>query len=169
MLFYLHLLLISIIQLIITFNVTIIYSVYTYSMSVSDSIIENITPDLLNVDSTPNSLDYSTTINREVQNLDISITENISTVSNDMINDCQLSLTHSNLNQPDIINDISITLNNSDSEIPYPGKVTIPNRSQVNAHSHQRPIISPVCWFNFNIEDDKKTLLYVHLPVFSCT
>ena len=97
MLFYLHLLLISIIQFIITFNVTIIYSVYTYSMSVSDSIIENITPDLLNVDSTPNSLDYSTTINREVQNLDISITENISTVSNDMINNCQLSLTLINL------------------------------------------------------------------------
>jgi len=120
-------------------------------MSVPDSIFENITPDLLNVDSTPNSFDYSTTINREVQNLDISITKNISTVSNDMINDCQLSSTHSNLNQPDIINDISITLNNCDSEIPYPGKVTIPNRSQVNAHPHQRPI-SPVCWFN--IEDD---------------
>ena len=112
-------------------------------MSVSDSIIDYVTPDLLNVDSTPNSLDYS--------NLNISFTENISTVSNDMINNCQLSLTHSNLNQPDIINDISITLNNSDSEIPYLGKVTIPNRSQVNAHSHQRPI-SPVCWFN--IEDD---------------
>jgi len=118
-------------------------------MSVSDSNIDNVVPDLLNVDSTPNSSEYSTAINREVQNLNISITENFSTVSNDMFNDCQLSLTHSNLNQPDIINDISITLNNSDSEIPYLGKVTIPNRSQVNAHPHQRPI-SPVCWFNIS-------------------
>ena len=120
-------------------------------MSVSDSNIDNVVPDPLNVDPTPNSLDYSTTINREVQNLDISIAENISTVSDDMINDYQLSLTHAYINQPDIINDINITLDNHDSEIPYPGSVTIPNRSQVNARSHQRSA-SPVCWFN--IQDD---------------